>query len=268
MKKPTKAPAAESAWDIEPTDTTDTTVNTTEVEWTTDADKPVKPGKVQAVLDAGYDMEGLMTDFPTATELMRFVYDQTGVVLNLKGRSNKLKYQIAMDVLNGGDADPGLIGSENPYLDKIDLIPEDPLREVPPKPSELQGLNEVTRFGTNTFPHPHPEWKAQDTKANVVFRKYDNGIITYEILGPIAKVPVGTKINKFGQKVPEKLTWIDPRTGEQIVRRADGQYTPIGSRLRQFMIKQKVNKSNQWDTWIDRDFVYTENIGNDDPWNV
>jgi hypothetical protein len=219
-------------------------------------------------MDVGYDMEGLMTDFPTATELMRFVYDQTGVVLNLKGRSNKIKYQIAMDVLNGGDADLAFVGSENPYLDKVDLIPEDPLKEVPPKPQELIGLNEVTRFGTNTFPHPHPEWKAQDTKANVVFRKYDNGIITYEILGPIAKVPVGTKINKFGQKVPEKLTWIDPRTGEQIVRMANGQYTPIGTRLRQFMQKQKVNKSNQWDTWIDRDFVYTENIGSDDPWNV
>jgi len=48
-----------------------------------------------------YDLEGLMTDFPTARELEKFVFDQTGHVLNLKGRSNKFKYQTAMDVLNG-----------------------------------------------------------------------------------------------------------------------------------------------------------------------
>ena len=263
MKKNDKAQAADNAWDLDPT------TPESDVEWTTDATKPVKPGKKQAVLiDSGFDLEGLMTDFPTATELQRFVYDQTGIVLNLKGRSNKLKYQIAMDVLNGADPDEVFKGTENPYLDKVDLIPEDPLKPLPPRPAELTGLNEVTRFGTNTFPHPHPEWKAQDIKASVVFRKYDNGIITYEILGPIAKVPVGQKINKFGAKVPEKLTWIDPRTGEQVVRRSDSTYTPIGSRLRQFMMRQKVNKSNQWDTWIDRDFVYSEQIGNDDPWSV
>jgi hypothetical protein len=268
MKKQTQASEATSAWDIDPTDSTAEVV-----EESTQATEAVIPKKSKAkedskFLDAGFDMDGLITDFPTATELMRFVYDQTGIVLNLKGRSNKLKYQVAMDVLNGLEPDPSLVGSENPYLDKIDLIPEEPLKEVPARPAELKGLNEVTRFGTNTFPHPHPEWKAQDTKANVVFRKYDNGIITYEILGPIAKIAVGTKINKFGAKVPEKLAWIDPRTGEQIVRRADGTFTPIGSRLRQFMSKQKVNKSNQWDTWIDRDFVYTESIGSDDPWKV
>jgi len=32
---------------------------------------------------AQYDLEGLMTDFPTARELERFVFDETGVVLNL-----------------------------------------------------------------------------------------------------------------------------------------------------------------------------------------
>ena len=79
---------------------------------------------------------------------------------------------------------------------------------------------------------------------------------------------VGQKINKFGQKVPEKYTWIDPRTGEQIVRQANGQYTPVGSRLRAFMLKQRVNKSNQWDTWIDRDFVVSEEYIDDNPWNV
>lgn len=266
MNKPVKgAKSADISWDIDPVETATTPEK--DVEWTADETKPVKPGKKQAVLlDSGYDLEGLMTDFPTATELMRFVYDQTGIVLNLKGRSNKLKYQIAMDVLNGEEPDAQFIGHENPYLDKVDLIPEDTFKEIPARPKELEGLNLVTRFGTNSFPHPHPEWKAQDIKAQVVFRKYDNGVITYEILGPVAKVPTGQKINKFGQKVPEKYTWIDPRTGEQIVRQANGQYTPIGSRLRQFMLKQRVNKSNQWDTWIDRDFVAQGELLSDNPW--
>ena len=51
-----------------------------------------------------------MTDFPTAKELERFVYDETGIVLNLKGRANKLKYQVAMDVLNGVEVDQKFIG--------------------------------------------------------------------------------------------------------------------------------------------------------------
>ena len=48
-----------------------------------------KPEPVQqlASSNAEFDTEGLMTDFPTATDLERFVFDQTGVVLNLKGRA-------------------------------------------------------------------------------------------------------------------------------------------------------------------------------------
>ena len=61
-----------------------------------------------------YDLEGLMSDFPTAKELERFVYDETGIVLNLKGRANKLKYQVAMDTLNGQSVEPQFIGRENP----------------------------------------------------------------------------------------------------------------------------------------------------------
>ena len=53
----------------------------------------VKPQPVS--VEPMYDLEGLMTDFPTARELEKFVFDQTGHVLNLKGRSNKFKYQTA-----------------------------------------------------------------------------------------------------------------------------------------------------------------------------
>jgi hypothetical protein len=267
MQKKTQ-PAADLDWGIEAEPTTAVEPKD-EVSWTTAESKTKSKKKVEAVLiDAGYDMEGLMTDFPTATELQRFVYDQTGIVLNLKGRANKVKYQVALDCLNGAEPDPQFVGSENPYVDKTEIIPEDPLKDPPARPKELEGLNLVTRFGTNTFPHPEPEWRAQDIKAQVVFRKYDNGIITYEILGPIAKKAVGSKINKFGVKQPERLTWIDPRTGEQIIRRADGSFTPLGTRLRTFMQRQRVNKSNQWDVWIDRDFVIVGDLQNDNPWGA
>lgn len=229
----------------------------------------IKKSKAAAAVDLGFDMEGLMTDFPTATDLQRFVYDQTGHVLNLKGRNNKLKYQIALDVLNGGEPPEDVVGEENPYLDKVELIPEEPLRELPARDPEIDRAGpEVTRFGTSVFPHPDPEWRAQDQKCQVVFRKYTSGLITYEVLGPIGKKAVGTRINKFGQSQPEKIVWIDPRTGEQVIRDNNGKLTPLGTRLQAFMKKQKVNKSNQWDTWIDRDFVAANNMILDNPWAV
>lgn len=223
---------------------------------------PVTPG-------LEFDIEGLMTDFPTATELQKFVYDQTGIVLNLKGRANKIKYQIAMDCLNGIIPPTEVLGSENPYVDKNELVPTDPLKDnFPRDPSINLAGPEVTRFSTNAFPHPDPEWKAQDQKCQVVFRKYANNMITYEILGPIAQRAIGQKINKYGNKQPERITWIDPRTGEQVVRRGDGSLTPLGTRLQAFMKRQRVNKSNQWDTWIDREFVVADNLISDNPWNV
>ena len=82
---------------------------------------------------AGFDLEGLMTDFPTAKELERFVYDQTGIVLNLKGRANKLKYTVALDVLNGVEVDPAFVGVENPYIERIDMVPEDPVLSLRPE---------------------------------------------------------------------------------------------------------------------------------------
>ena len=56
---------------------------------------------VTETIDLGFDLDGLMSDFPTAGELQKFVFDQTGITLNLKGRANKVKYQIALDCLNG-----------------------------------------------------------------------------------------------------------------------------------------------------------------------
>jgi hypothetical protein len=221
-------------------------------------------------LNLGFDLEGLMSDFPTAGELQKFVYDQTGVVLNLKGRSNKVKYQIALDVLNGGVPPAAVLGSENPYVDKNDVVPEDPLKPLPAKPEEIRGQIPATQFQVDTFPHPDPEFKAQGQKCSVIFRKYIDNTITYEIIGPIAQRAVGERVNKFGQRTPERYTWVDPRTGEQIIQHASGRITPIGTRLKNFMSKHKVGNKTQWETWIDRDFVIGGNPSEalDNPWGL
>jgi len=263
----------ESMWEVDNEVTTTTQATETPTPKETKAKKasdatasPTLPKPV--VHNLAFDMEGLMTDFPTATELQKFVYDTTGVVLNLKGRANKVKYQIALDVLNGIIPPQELLGNENPYLDKNDLIPEEPLAPPPPSdPSIAQAGGLVTRFGTNSFPHPDPEWRSEDQKCLVVFRKYANSMITYEILGPLGRRAIGSKINKFGQQQPEKIVWVDPRTGEQVIRRGDGTLTAIGTRLRAHMQKLRVNKSNQWDIWIDRDFVVQDGAQSiDNPW--
>lgn len=257
----------EISWDIDPAEQ-DTPAGADEViEPSVRIAKPKPQATVE--YDTSFDMEGLMTDFPTAKELEKFVFDQTGVVLNLKGRANKLKYQVALDVLNGNIPDTAYLGSENPYLDKNELIPTEELRVLPPRSKEIDNAGpEVTRFVSNLFPHPDPEWQAQDQKCQVIFRKYTNDIITYEIIGPVAQRAVGTRINKYGQNVPERYVWVDPRTGEQIIRNSNGSLTPIGTRLRGFMKRQRVNNSNQWDTWIDREFVVLDSAISDNPWAV
>jgi hypothetical protein len=221
-----------------------------------------QPQAPQALNAPEYDMEGLMTDFPTARELERFVYDETGVVLNLKGRANKLKYQVAMEVLNGQQVDTKFIGSENPYIDKTELIPVEDLKDPPARDTTLPDRTQVQNlFVSNQIPHTDFEERAKDKKINVIFRKYKSGEISYEILGPVNQRPFGTKLDKFGRERPEIIKWIDPRKGEQLIVRNDGSLTPQGRKLRALMQTFKVNNSNQWDTWIDREFVsLTDNI--------
>lgn len=232
------------------------------------APKPKSSKSNNAEFEPLYDLEGLMTDFPTAKDLEKFLFDKTGIALDLKGRSNKYKYQTALDILNGGEIPDILLASENPYLDKNDLIPIEPMKELPPRPREVQEAYLVTQFHSRTFPHPDQEWKASGQKCDVVFRKYTNNVITYEILGPISTRAIGTRVNKFGKEVPEKYVWVDPRNGEQIIRTETGMLTPLGTRLKAYMQKQKVNKTTIWDTWIDREFII--NGGNEsileNPW--
>ena len=228
-----------------------------------------RPQRQQAP-DLTYDLEGLMNDFPTAKELERFVYDETGIVLNLKGRANKLKYQVAMEVLNGQEIDPRYVGADNPYVDKADLVPVDKIREAPPSDPACPPRAELQNsFHSRMIPHPDENLRAQGRFCEVTFRKYNDGTITYEILGPIDERPVGEKIDKFGRTRPELITWVDPRTGEQLAQRPDGTLTTQGKRLRALMKTSqrfRVNRSNQWDIWVDRDFLRNTESVIRNPW--
>jgi hypothetical protein len=210
----------------------------------------------KSISTADFDMDGLMTDFPTAKELERFVFDETGIVLNLKGRANKLKYQVAMDVLNGEEIDPKFLGGDNPYIDRTELVPVEELKPVPARDKQLPENGQLQNiFVSNAIPHTDFESRMQDKKVSVYFRKYKSGEISYEIVGPVEQRPHGMKLDKYGRERPEIIKWVDPRSGEQTIVRGDGTLTPQGRKLRGLMQSFKVNTSNQWDTWIDREFI-------------
>ena len=216
-----------------------------------------------------FDMEGLMTDFPTAKELERFVYDQTGYVLNLKGRANKLKYQIALDALNGKPVDPAFVGGDNPYIDKADMVPQEDIQPCPPRDDSLPSIDQLQNsFVARTMPHPNGDLRASGRMVDCLFKKYRNGMISYEVLGSIDFHPEGEKIDKYGRVRPEIIRVIDPRTGEQVVVRKDGTLTPMGRNLRASMQRLRINNSNFWDAWIDRDFVSLEGGELRNPWDI
>ena len=231
---------------------------------------PQKTAREAAPVDPSraFDMEGLMTDFPTARELERFVFDETGVVLNLKGRANRIKYQVALDVLNGVSVDPTFIGNENPYVDKADMVPEEPMRAPPQRDPRIPPVVSLQNsFHSRQVPHPDPDYRAKGRKCDVTFRKYQDGTITYEILGPIEPRPFGEKIDKFGRTRPEIIKWVDPRSGEQVVQLPDGTTTAVGKRLRGLMQLMKVNNTNFWEVWVDRDFASLDRTVIANPWS-
>ena len=268
MRKNSKPPQADNIWDEAPQQEP-TAEEIREVAEQIAATAPAKPQAPRALDALDFDLEGLMTDFPTATELERFVYDQTGVVLNLKGRANKLKYQIAMDVLNGADVDPKFIGGNNPYVEKSEMVPEETLKDKPTRDRTLPDERDIQNsFWVNNAPHPDPDARAQDKKCHLLFRKYKNGMISYEIQGPLEQIPYGEKLDKYGRTRPEIIKWLDPRTGEQVAVREDGTMTPQGKRLRAMMQGHKVNNSNQWDVWVDREFITLNDSVIHNPWDL
>ena len=261
MKKNTN-PTTASPWDDVPAEAV------TPVQAPTQTKQQVI-AKAAPVITAEFDMEGLMTDFPTAKELERFVYDQTGRVLNLKGRANKLKYQVAMDVLNGRAVDDSFLGDDNPYIERGDMVPVEDIRPTPARDASLPEHDHIqNQFVSRLVPHPDQDMRATGRKVDCVFRKYKNGMISYEVLGPIDQRPEGEKMDKFGRMRPEIIRWIDPRTGEQLVIRDDGTLTPQGRNLRAMMQKIKFNTSNMWAVFVDREFAEFAGGELQNPWDI
>jgi hypothetical protein len=265
MKKTTPTPESKTL-DTEANPWNDAAVDPAD---TVTIKEQIKETIVKHAIETEYDLEGLMNDFPTATELERFVYDQTGYTLNLKGRAQKLKYQVAMDVLNGESVDPKFLTGDNPYIDRADLVPVEDLRPVPPRAADLPDETELqNQFYTPFIPHSDADYRARGKKVHTVFRKYKNGMISYEVLGPIEPKAIGEKMDKFGKMRPELMSWVDPRTGEQVVVRRDGTLTPQGRNLRAIMQKMRVNNTNHWEMWVNRDFVNLEGGELLNPWDT
>jgi len=261
MKKNTN-PSTPSPWDDVPADPGQPAVSKPQTRQEVIA-------KAAPPVTAEFDMEGLMTDFPTAKELERFVYDQTGRVLNLKGRANKLKYQVAMDVLNGKPVDDSFMGGDNPYIERADMVPVEDIKALPARDTTLPDHGHIqNQFVSRLVPHPDPEFRANMRRVDCVFRKYKNGMISYEVLGPIDQRSEGEKMDKFGRMRPEIIRWVDPRTGEQVMVREDGTLSPMGRNLRAMMQRQKFNDSNMWAVFVDREFA--DMVGGElaNPWDL
>ena len=209
---------------------------------------------------ATYDIEALKADLPTANDIAQFVYDKTGISLDLIGKPKEDQYTVARNALEGKKIPSEYATDLNPYIDRKELIPEDELKPIPARSADLPDTeSQVHFFGATNMPHPSdPEKRVQ-----INFKKYDNGVISYEIMGPLEQFAVGERINKYGQKQPEKYSWIDPRSGEQVLRRADGTYTERGRGLFAFCSGEK--GGGIWPL-IDKDImnIVAKNIVN--PW--
>lgn len=213
---------------------------------------------------ATYDIEALKADLPTAKDLAQFVYDKTDglVSLDLIGKPKEEQYQVAKNALEGKKIPAEFITGFNPYVEKKDTIPEDPMRKMPKRSIDLPDEeSQIHYFGATNMPHPlDPQ---SDKKVYIDFRKYENGLITYQITGPVEKVAVGEKLNKYGQTVPEKYSWIDPRTEEKVLRHPDGTFSKDGRGVHTFLIGEK--GGGVWGM-IDKDVVSISAKNISDPW--
>ena len=211
---------------------------------------------------ATYDIEALKSDLPNAKELSQFVYDKTGISLDLVGKPKEEQYLAAKNALEGKKVPSEFVTTDNPYVQKSDLIPKD---EIPPLPERSKDLpdtsNMIHQFGATNMPHPlDPQ---SDRKVQIMFRKYDNNVITYQVLGPMHYVEEGTRINKYGQEVPERYRLVDPRTTELVLRNPDGTFTERGRGLYTYLTGEK--GASVWQM-VDRDLTSASGKNIADPW--
>jgi hypothetical protein len=211
---------------------------------------------------ATYDIEALKEDLPTAKDLAQFVYDKTQIALDLIGKPKEDQYQVAKNALEGKKIPQDYVTDVNPYIDRKELIPEDELPPIPARPDDLPSTDsQIHYFGATNMPHPtNPQ---SDEKVAIDFRKYDNGTVTFQIVGPVYQKAVGERLNKFGQRVPEKYTWDDPRTAETLMKRPDGTFTERGRKLFQYCAGEK--GGGIWNL-IDRDLTSISSKNVIDPW--
>jgi hypothetical protein len=211
---------------------------------------------------ASYDIEALKADLPTAKDLAQFVYDKTGISLDLVGKPKEDQYMVARNALEGKKVPTDFQTDLNPYIDRKELIPVDEQKKLPPRSTDLPDIHSrVHFFGATNMPHPtDPQ---SDRKVQINFHKYDNGSITFQVMGPIEQIAVGERVNKFGQKQPEKYSWLDPRTEEVLLRRADGTFTEKGRGLYAFCIGEK--GGGIW-TLIDRNLMNIAEKNVTNPW--
>jgi hypothetical protein len=211
---------------------------------------------------ATYDIAALKEDLPTAKDLAQFVYDKTSIALDLVGKPKDEQYQVAKNALEGKKIPADYQTDLNPYIDRKELIPVDEKRVLPPRGKDLPDEgSQVHFYGATNMPHPlDPQ---SDKKVQINFRKYDNGVITFQVMGPLEQIAIGERINKFGQKQPEKYSWIDPRTEELVLRRADGTYTEKGRGMYAYCVGEK--GGGIW-SLIDRELlnIVQKNVTN--PW--
>jgi hypothetical protein len=211
---------------------------------------------------ATYDIDALKEDLPTAKELAQFIYDKVGVSLDFVGKPKEDQYQVAKNVLEGKKIPSEYMTELNPYIDRKETIPMDELKPMPPRPTDLPDpTSQIHFFGATNMPHPtDPQ---SDRKVQINFRKYNNGLITYQIMGPLEQQAVGSRLNKFGQNVPEKYTWLDPRTEETVMKRPDGTFTEKGRGLYSYCSGEK--GGGIWGL-IDKEFNSLTQKNIVDPW--
>jgi hypothetical protein len=178
------------------------------------------------------------------------------------GKPKDEQYLVAKQALEGKKIPQEYLTKENPYVDKKDLIPVDEIKDLPPRdPSLPDPGSQIHFFGATNMPHPlDPQ---SDRKVTIDFRKYENGVITYQITGPLEQIAEGSRVNKYGQTVPEKFTWLDARTPEMLMRRADGTFTERGRGLHTYCVGEK--GAGIWN-FIDRDMVSVTTRNISDPW--
>ena len=211
---------------------------------------------------ATYDIEALKADLPSAKELAQFIYDKVGLSLDFVGKPKEDQYLVAKNALEGKKIPSDYITELNPYIDRKETIPMDELKPLPPRPADLPSPDsQMHFFGATNMPHPSDP--QSDRKVQINFRKYENGLITFQIMGPVEQQAVGSRLNKFGQNVPEKYEWLDPRTEETVMKRPDGTYTEKGRGLQSYCAGEK--GGGIWGL-IDRDMtsITQKNVVN--PW--